>query len=91
MWHRLRRNVTQISAQYGADRHAIYMLLPYHLCYIVSSYQPDGKFMGGEWHGNLHCIVERLAKDGGCQLLQALGKMVNNSFKNSLQPHELSF
>ena len=35
--------------------------------------------------------VERLAKDGGCQLLQALGKKMNNSFKNSLQPHELSF
>ncbi len=91
MWHRLRRNVTQISAQYGADYHAIYTLLPCHLCYMVSSYQPDGKFIGGEWRGNLHYIVERLAKDGGRQQLQALGKMVNNSFKNSLQPHELSF
>lgn len=91
MWHRLRRNVTQISAQYGADCHAIYTLLPCHLCYIVSSYQPDGKFIGGEWRGNLHYIVERLAKDGGWQQLQALGKMVNNSFKNSLQPHEFSF
>lgn len=91
MWHRLRRNVTQISAQYGADYHAIYMLLPCHLCYIVSLYQPDGKFIGGEWRGNLRYIVERLAKDGGRQQLQALGKMVNNSFKNSLQPHELSF
>lgn len=58
---------------------------------MVSSYQPDGKFIGGEWRGNLHYIVERLAKDGGRQQLQALGKMVNNSFKNSLQPHELSF
>ena len=91
MWHRLRRNVTQISAQYGADYHAIYMLLPCHLYYIVSSSQPDGKFIGGEWHGSLHYIVERLAKDGGCQLLQALGKKMSNSFKNSLQPHEFSF
>lgn len=91
MWHRLRRNVTQISAQYGADCHAIYMLLLCHLCYIVSSYQPDGKFISGEWHSSLHYIVERLAKDGGCQLLQALGKKMNNSFKNSLQPYELSF
>ena len=91
MWHRLRRNVTQISAQYGADCHAIYTLLPCHLSYMVSSYQPDGKFIGGEWRGNLHYIVERLAKDGGWQQLQALGKMVNNSFKNSLQPYEFSF
>ena len=58
---------------------------------MVSSYQPDDKFIGGEWYGNLHCIVERLAKDGGCQLLQALGKKMNNSFKNSLQSHEGSF
>lgn len=91
MWHRLRRNVTQISAQYGADYHAIYTLLPCHLSYMVSSYQPDDKFIGGEWHSSLHYIVERLARDGGCQLLQALGKKMNNSFKNSLQPHELSF
>ena len=91
MWHRLRRNVTQISAQYGADYHAIYMLLLCHLYDIVSSSQPDGQFIGGEWHGNLRCIFEPLAKDGGCQHLQALGKMVNNGFKNSLQPHELSF
>ena len=91
IWHRLRRNVTQISAQYGADCHAIYTLLPCHLCYIVSSSQPDDKFIGGEWHSSLHYIVERLAKDGGCQLLQALGKKVNNSFKNSLQPHAGSF
>ena len=91
MWHRLRRNVTQISAQYGADYHAIYTLLLCHLCYIVSSSQPDGKFMGGEWHSNLRYIVERLAKDGGYQQLQALGKMVNNGFKNSLQPYEFSF
>lgn len=91
MWHRLRRNVTQISAQYGADCHAIYTLLLCHLCYMVSSYQPDGKFIGGEWHANLRYIVERLAKDGRSQHLQALGKMVNNSFKNSLQSHEGSF
>ena len=65
MWHRLRRNVTQIGAQYGADCHAIYTLLPCHLCYMVLSYQPDDKFIGGEWNGNLHYIVERLAKDGG--------------------------
>lgn len=91
MWHRLRRNVTQISAQYGADCHAIYMLLLCHLYYMVLSYHPDGKFIDGEWRGNLRYIVERLAKDDGCQHLQALGKMVNNGFKNSLQPHELSF
>ena len=91
MWHRLRRNVTQISAQYGADYHAIYTLLLCHLYDIVSSYQPDGNFIDGEWHSNPHYIVERLAKDGGCQLLQALGKKMTNSFKNSLQPHELSF
>ena len=91
MWHRLRRNVTQISAQYGADYHAIYTLLPCHLCYIVSSYQPDGKFIGGEWRGNPHYIVEQLAKDGGCQQLQALGKKMSNSFKKSLQPYEFSF
>ena len=65
MSHRLRRNVTQISAQYGADYHAIYTLLLCHLCYMVSSYQPNGKFIGGEWHGNLHYIVERLEKDRG--------------------------
>ena len=65
MWHRLRRNVTQISAQYGADYHAIYMLLLCHLYYMVLSYHPDGKFIDGEWHSNPHYIVERLAKDGG--------------------------
>ena len=91
MWHRLRRNVTQISAQYGADCHAIYTLLLCHLSYMVSSYQSDGKFIGEEWHSSLHYIVERLAKDGRCQHLQALGKMVNNGFKSSLQPHAGSF
>jgi len=91
MWHRLRRNVTQISAQYGADCHAIYTLLPCHLSYMVSSYQPDDKFIGGERRGNLRYIVERLAQDGGWQHLQALGKKMNNGFKSSLQPHEFSF